>query len=130
MPSTDHEPIGGLSVKPVFRRFVEQELLPAIGMQPEDFWNGLDTLVADLTPTNKELLRVRDVLQQRIDDWHGLHDRPGFNHDEYVEFLRDIDYLREPGEPFEISTDNVDPAPGEFTTSTALVAGLDEEFGW
>ena len=109
MPLTDHQPIGNLSVKPVFQRFVEQELLPVAGLTAEQFWSGLETLVNELTPTNRELLARRDVLQQRIDDWHGSHPGSTFDHDEYVAFLRDIGYLADPGEPFEIRTENVDP---------------------
>jgi malate synthase len=109
MPLTDHQPIGTLSVKPVFRRFVEQELLPTAQLTTERFWSGLEVLVNELTPINRRLLAKRDVLQQRIDDWHGSHPGSTFDHDEYVAFLHDIGYLVDPGEPFEITTEIVDP---------------------
>ena len=109
MASTEYEQVGSLSVNSVFHSFVEQELLPAAGLEASRFWQGLETLVEQFTATNRKLLRERDLLQQQIDDWHGVHDGPGFDHDEYVAFLRDIDYLRDPGEPFAISTAGVDP---------------------
>ena len=109
MASTGYEQVGSLSVESGFHDFVESELLPAAGLESQQFWQGLEALVAEFTDTNRELLRVRDFLQQTIDDWHGLHDGPDFDHDEYVAFLRDIDYLRDAGEPFEISTAGVDP---------------------
>jgi malate synthase len=109
MVFTEHEQVGNLSVDRAFRAFVEDEVLPAIGIDAERFWQGLEELVDELTPINRELLRVRDAMQQRIDDWHGLHHDEPFDHDEYVAFLKDIGYLREPGESFEISPDGVDP---------------------
>ena len=109
MSSTDHQTIGSLSVKPVFQRFVEQELLPAVELPAERFWSGLEALVNELTPANRELLATRDRLQQRIDDWHESHPGATFDHDQYVAFLREIGYLGDPGEPFTIATENVDP---------------------
>jgi malate synthase len=109
MVFTEHEQVGNLSVDRAFRAFVEDEVLPAIGIDAERFWQGLEELVDELTPINRELLRVRDAMQQRIDDWHGLHHDEPFDHDEYVAFLKVIGYLREPGESFEISPDGVDP---------------------
>ena len=108
MASTEYEQVGSLSVSNALHTFVENELLPAAGLDSAQFWQGLETLLDDFTATNRELLRIRDLLQQQIDDWHGVHDGPDFDHDEYVAFLRDIDYLRDPGEPFEITTEGVD----------------------
>ena len=76
MASTEYEQIGSLSVNRVFHSFVEKELLPAAGLESGRFWQGLETLVAKFSDTNRQLLRVRDRLQQDIDDWHGLHDGP------------------------------------------------------
>ena len=109
MASEDYQQVGGLSVSSTLYDFVEQEVLQAAGLESKSFWQGLETLIDQFTSSNRELLRVRDVMQQQIDDWHGVHDGPGFDHDEYVEFLEDIGYLRDAGEPFEISTAGVDP---------------------
>ncbi|MDJ0813061.1 MAG: malate synthase G [Woeseiaceae bacterium] len=121
MASTEYEQVGSLSVKSVFHRFVENELLPAAGLQSAPFWQGLETLVKRFTATNRELLLVRDVLQQKIDDWHGLHDGPAFDHDEYVAFLRHIGYLRDAGEPFTISTAGVDAEVAEIAGPQLVV---------
>ncbi len=109
MASEDYQQVGSLSVSAVLHTFVEQELLPAAGLESAQFWRGLEDLVTRFSDTNRKLLHVRDLLQQQIDDWHGVHDGPDFDHAEYVAFLRDIGYLRDAGEPFEISTDGVDP---------------------
>jgi malate synthase len=61
---------GGLDIDPVFHRFVEGELLPAIEFDPQTFWQGLEAIINELTPVNRYLLQIRDELQQQIDDWH------------------------------------------------------------
>ena len=93
----------------MFFDFVEQELLPAIGFKAVDFWGGLESIITDLTPTNRALLAVRDELQQQIDDWHLARHEETWRHADYVAFLREIGYLADPGEPFEIETSDVDP---------------------
>ena len=97
MASRDYDAIGNLQVDHAFRQFIEAELLPLLGFDADRFWQGLESIVTELTPVNRELLRVRDVYQQRIDDWHGVHDGMEFDHAEYVGFLKDIGYLRDAG---------------------------------
>jgi malate synthase len=121
MASTGYEQVGSLSVKSVLHRFVEDELLPAAGLESQQFWQGLEDLVSRFSEANRELLHVRDRMQQEIDDWHGLHDRPGFDHDEYIAFLKDIDYLRDPGEPFTIGTAGVDAEIAEIAGPQLVV---------
>ena len=101
--------IGGLSIDPVFFGFVEEELLPAIEFEAAPFWSGLESIVNDLTPINRDLLAIRDELQTDIDQWH--RDRRGqpWVHSDYVDFLFGIGYLREQAEPFTIETTGVDP---------------------
>jgi len=109
MPSVKDQPAwGALTVAPVFARFVEDELLPAIGMSPADFWAGLASIVEDLAPLNRSLLEKRAVIQEAIDAWHlGRKGQP-WQHAEYVGFLREIGYLVPEGEPFQVETANVD----------------------
>ena len=106
--SNDREMIGQLSVDPVFSHFVENELLPAIDISSDKFWTGLESLLEELTPRNRELLRIRDELQVKIDDWHCVRKGQHWNQAEYIEFLRSIDYLKPFGEPFQITTQGVD----------------------
>jgi len=90
--------IGGLSVAAPLHRFVEDEALPDSGIDPGTFWEGLESILRDLTPRNRELLARREELQSRLDDWHREH--PGVPDPEaYTAFLREIGYLLdEPGE--------------------------------
>ena len=108
MGSTENRQVSNLRVDPVFHDFVENELLPAIGFDSTRFWGGFESLIDDLTPTNRELLATRDTLQAQIDEWHIARQGGPWNHAEYVDFLREIAYLQEPGEPFQITTEGVD----------------------
>ena len=108
MTATDNDRIdvGNLHVDPALFDFIDRELLPAIDMEADRFWSGFQAIVEELSPLNRRLLQTRDLMQQQIDDWHASHE--AFDHADYVAFLKSIGYLLEPGEPFRISTENVD----------------------
>jgi malate synthase len=89
--------------------FVNEEAIPGSGVQSGVFWKGFAALVLALAPRNAELLRRRDELQSKIDAWHRQNPGPGFNRVTYRAFLREIGYLVAEGEPFAVSTANVDP---------------------
>ncbi len=99
----------GLTVSPVFRQFVETELLPGIGVESKLFWDGLDKIIDDLSSENRRLLTTRGDMQRRIDAWH--RDRQGlpWDADAYRSFLVEIGYIESNGPPFTIKTQNVDP---------------------
>ena len=72
---------------------IESEALPASGVDPQQFWQGLSTLIHDLEPRNAELLAIRAEMQSAIDRWH--RDRAGQAHDAlaYRAFLEEIGHL-------------------------------------
>ena len=107
--SAAHQAVGTLLIDPVFLHFVEDELLPAIGFDSGEFWNGLELLIDDLTPTNRALLATRGRLQARIDEWHKSQGSSSWDHGKYVAFLKQIGYLKDAGDPFHIVTTGVDP---------------------
>ncbi|MCW2248887.1 malate synthase [Azospirillum fermentarium] len=88
--------------------FIENEALPGTGIEPAALWAGLDALLHDLAPRNRDLLAKRDALQATIDAWH--RDRRGTDIDqgEYEAFLREIGYLLPQGPDFAIETTHVD----------------------
>jgi malate synthase len=88
--------------------FVNEEAIPGSGVQSGAFWQGFAALVLAFAPSNAALLRRRDELQAKIDAWHRQNAGPGFNRVKYQAFLREIGYLVEEGEPFAVSTANVD----------------------
>jgi len=98
-----------ISAQPVFQEFVESELLPDLGIDAQRFWDGLGDLIAELTPENRELLRIREDLQARIDAYHRDRNGRPWQADHYRAFLTDIGYLEPNGPPFRIETIDVDP---------------------
>jgi malate synthase len=97
-----------MTIAPVFRQFVENELLPAIGISAGDFWPGLEAIITDLTPLNRALLEKRAAIQQALNEWHTARKGQAWDHDAYAAFLREIGYLVPEGEPFAVETANVD----------------------
>jgi malate synthase len=98
-----------LFVDDLLHAFVETELLPGTGVAPEAFWSSLETILADFTPKNLELLRRRDELQVLIDGyWRERRGKP-VDVAEETAFLREIGYLLPEPAAFQIGTGNVDP---------------------
>ena len=62
--------IDNLSISKKLYQFVNNELLKDTHISPEDFWRGFDSVVHELAPKNKELLKIRENLQKKIDQWH------------------------------------------------------------
>lgn len=98
-----------MKIDPVFRTFVETELLPAIGVSSEIFWGDVESIITDLTPRNRELLKTRDDLQSKIDEWHLARPGGDWPHDEYLSFLTGIGYLHAQTDFPTIETESVDP---------------------
>lgn len=97
-----------LAVVTELHRFIEFEALPGTGVTPEDFWRGLDALVHDLVPLNRELLDEREHLQRSLDDWHRAHPGPIVNMAAYRTFLKDIGYLVDAPGAVQATTADVD----------------------
>ncbi len=100
--------IHNLSVSNKLLNFVNEELLKDTNISSEKFWEGFDRVVHELAPKNKDLLKVREDLQQKIDDWHIANKGNEINLEKYKKFLKEIDYLKEVGPDFKIKTNNVD----------------------
>ena len=57
--------------------------------------NQFDKVVHELAPKNKELLKIREDLQKKIDDWHIANKGHEINLEDYKKFLKKIGYLKE-----------------------------------
>jgi len=98
-----------LSVEEGLVDFIENTALPDTGVSQNNFWLGLSSLIKEMTPENRELLRVREELQDKIDKWHVARMGQPHDHVAYKSYLKEIGYLVDEGENFLIETENVDP---------------------
>ncbi|MDE2294227.1 MAG: malate synthase G [Gammaproteobacteria bacterium] len=98
-----------VAVQRRLHEFLDREVIPGSGVDAHAFWSGFARLITELAPINAALLRRRDELQSRIDDWHRRHPGAGFDRTAYESFLREIGYLAPEPAPFQIGTANVDP---------------------
>ncbi|WP_114418010.1 malate synthase G [Marinospirillum perlucidum] len=102
---TDRVQAGDLQVAKELYDFVNEKAIPGSGVTSEAFWSGLDKLVHELAPKNRELLQKRDDLQSKIDTWHKQNK---FDFAAYKDFLKEIGYLLPEGEAFQATTTQVD----------------------
>ncbi|MCW2932639.1 MAG: aceB, partial [Actinomycetia bacterium] len=109
VPVTDRTLAGGLQVATCLHAFLAEEALPAAGIDPAGFWDGVARIIEDLTPVNRALLARRDELQAAIDDWHRARAGQPLDVAEYRAFLTGIGYLADDPGPFQVAPVNVDP---------------------
>ena len=107
MPSS-YKNVNDLKVAEDLLLFVNNELLKDTDINPEKFWLGFSKAVYDLATKNRELIKKRESLQKKIDQWHIKNKGNQFKIEEYKKFLKEIGYLIDEGKDFSIETDNVD----------------------
>ena len=88
--------------------FINNEVLPGTHVEIESFWSNFDKVVHELSPINKNLIKKRKHIQEKIDEWHKINKDKELNKKEYTEFLKSISYIAEEKEDFKIETSNVD----------------------
>ena len=100
---------GNLQVSEILVDFIEKEALPDTNISADKFWSKLELILDKFVPENKRLLEVRAKMKSQIDDFYKTNSGRNIPHDEYVSFLKDINYIVPEGDSFKIETENVDP---------------------
>jgi len=100
--------IHGLQIADSLHRFIQEEVLPCVGLDSARFWQGFADLVHDLTPRNRALLAERDRIQRQLDDWHRNHPGAACDAVAYRRLLHDIGYLQAVPEQVRVDTERVD----------------------
>jgi malate synthase len=105
---TERTTIHGLKVATELKDFVDGEVLPGTGIDPDRFWDGFAAIVRDLAPKNAALLAERDRLQAELDAWHKANPGPIRDMAKYRAFLEQIGYLAPVPAKVKVTTKNVD----------------------
>ena len=100
---------GNLNVAEILINFIEDEALPGTNISADRFWNKLEKILDKFIQENKRLLAVRAKIKSQIDDFYRENSGRDIPHDEYINFLKKINYIVPQGENFKIETENVDP---------------------
>ena len=119
--SSSYQSVNNLKVKKDLLAFINNELLKGTDISTEKFWTGFDNIVHELAPKNKELIKFRDVLQKKIDNWHVKQKGNEIKVEEYKKFLKEIDYLKDEGPDFKIETSNIDEEIAEIAGPQLVV---------
>jgi malate synthase len=105
---TSRTTIHGLQVDTALKNFIDQQVLPAVGVDNAKFWQGFDRIVQDLSPKNAALLAERDRLQAELDAWHKKNPGPVHDMAAYRQHLENIGYLAPHPKDAKATTTNVD----------------------
>ncbi len=106
--SINYQKVNDLKVSEKLLSFVNNDLLKETNISPNEFWSGFNSAVHELASKNKDLIKIRENLQKKIDDWHIKNKGKEIVIDEYKKFLKEIGYLKDEGPDFKIETSNVD----------------------
>ncbi len=120
--------IKNLSVSNKLLNFINEELLSGTEILPDKFWDGFDKVVHELAPKNKELIKIREDLQKKIDNWHIKNKSNKINLEKYKNFLKEICYLKEVGPDFKIKTKNVDEEITSIAGPQLVVPIMNERY--
>ncbi|MEJ5992006.1 malate synthase G [Ramlibacter sp. PS3R-8] len=105
---TSRTTVLGLEVDTALKRFIDEQVLPAVGVPADRFWQGFDAIVKDLGPKNAALLAERDRLKAEMDAWHRKNPGPIRDMAAYRAFLEKIGYLVPVPKGAKATTSNVD----------------------
>ena len=86
---------GILAIDQQLYDFIENEVLPKVGVDSDNYWSGFEKVIKEFTPRNKALLATREKIQAQIDEWHLQHPAKNgeIDYPAYKAFLKEIGYL-------------------------------------
>lgn len=104
----DRIEIERLRVDSKLYKFINDEVLPDLGLNQIDFWHHFDQIIYEFSPLNEKLMQKRATFEEKINRWHT--ENKSFDREKYKAFLFEIGYLLKEVDDFKITTDNVDDA--------------------
>ena len=125
---SDRIEYGNLQVAKELDNFLREEVVPGIDVDPDDFWKSFEKVLEEFGAKNKELLEKRETIQKQIDEWHLSRKDEDHDHEEYVNFLKEIGYLLDEGEDFQITTQDVDDEIKKVAGAQLVVPVMNARF--
>ena len=104
----DLEIKSSLKVSKLLSQFLENEILNKLNLNVDKFWEDFDHVIKVFAPKNENLLNKREDIKKKIDAYYISNKDKPYNHDDYINFLKEIDYIVPEGPDFNINTENVD----------------------
>ena len=111
----------GLKINTKLFDFVNNEIIPGTNVKSDEFWNSFGKVVHELAPINNKLIKKREDIQKKIDEWHKKNKGKEFNKKEYSDFLKSISYIVKEKDNFNIETENVDEEIATIAGSQLVV---------
>jgi len=119
---------GGLQIASELNDLLSNEILDGLDIGPSDFWASFQEIFEEFLPRNNTLLRKREDIQTKIDQWHIENRENTFDLEVYKDFLKDIGYLLNEGEDFKIRTSRVDPEISNIAGPQLVVPVMNARF--
>ena len=104
----DLEIKNSLKVSRLLVKFLENEVLNKLNLNVDKFWEDFDNVIRVFAPKNENLLKKREDIKKKIDAYYISNKDKPYDHDDYINFLKEIDYIVPEGPDFNISSENVD----------------------
>ena len=117
---------GDLQVSEELDKLITEKVCVDIDVDPDNFWNSFNEIVREFTPRNKALLKEREELQTKIDNWH--KENKDFDKETYKSFLKEIGYWVDTNDDFEIETTNVDEEISTIAGAQLVVPVMNARF--
>ncbi|MCK9517108.1 MAG: malate synthase G [Ottowia sp.] len=90
---TQYTQTSKLQVADELYQFINQDVLPDLGLAADAYWQGVSAIVSELAPRNLALLAERERLKDALDTWHKANPGPIQDLRAYRSFLEDTGYL-------------------------------------
>ena len=78
---------GGLQIASELDDLLKNEILDGLDIEPSDFWASFQAIFEEFLPRNNALIRKREDIQTKIDQWHIENRENSFDLEVYKDFL-------------------------------------------
>ena len=82
----------GLKVSSTLLELINNEVIPGTNLDVDNFWSKFSEVVHELSPINQALIKKRELIQKKIDDWHKSKKGKEFDKTEYIDFLKSFSF--------------------------------------